>query len=106
MIIIFDNNCKFCTSFANWAKNKNSKFQTQPVRSKEARQLLKEKGIQFINLQTVYYIQEDVYTKSKAVLKILNESKTIYKYLYVFRIFPKRITDWLYDIFAKHRHKF
>ena len=106
MTILYDEKCKFCTSFTKWALKKNKNFILFPIRSKEAKNLLKTKGITFINLQTIYYIDNFVFLKSKAIFKILAKTNSLYKILCVFSFLPIKFTDFFYTIFAKYRHKF
>lgn len=54
----------------------------------------------------VIMLEGDVlYIKSKAILRALHLLHAPWKYLYVFRFLPVKITDSLYDIIAKYRYR-
>ena len=105
MTIIYDGNCKFCVRFASWAKTNNPDFVLLSNRDKNARSLLRSKGINFINLFTIYYVDNNVLIKSKAVFKILSNTKSPYKLLCIFSHLPVQFTDYFYNIFSKYRHR-
>lgn len=105
MNIIYDDKCRFCTNFSEWCINKNSKFNILPVRSKEARQILRDKGIQFIDLQTIYFIDENkVFNRSKAIFNIFKNFSFPYYFISFGMVLPKPITDYFYNIVAKNRY--
>lgn len=105
MTIIYDSNCKFCVRFVSWAKSRNPDFVLLSNRDKDARLLLRSKGITFINLFTIYYVDSKVLIKSKAVFEILLNTKSHFKFLYVFRHLPTPFTDYFYNIISKYRYK-
>jgi len=106
-VIIYDGQCRFCTHFASWSKMKYPDINIIPVKTKEARSILKTFGVQFVSLQTIYFItQNKVYTKSTAVFHVLKNIHYPWKLIALFRVLPTRITDLFYDLFAKYRHRF
>lgn len=107
IFILYDEKCRFCTRFAHWATEKNSSLAIVPIRSKEAKQLLKKRGAHFIDLQTVYFIKEEkVNTRSLAIFNIAYHLPFPYRLLSVFKFLPRSFTDYCYKIFAKYRTKF
>lgn len=106
LLVIYDANCKFCTTFAEWAKINHPHFQILSVRSKEAKNILKSMGIHFINLQTIYFVAKGkVLTKSKAIFAIMQWMPFPWRVLSFLRVLPLKLTDYLYSIFAKYRYK-
>ncbi len=105
MNIIYDDKCGFCTKFSEWCVRSNNKFITLPVRSKEARQILRAQGIQFIDLQTIYFVNGgEVFNKSRAVFNIFKNFKYPYYFISFGSVLPRFITDFLYKIVAKNRY--
>lgn len=56
---------------------------------------------------SVFYIRDDkAFIYSQAVLEVVKDLGGIYKFLYIFNIFPKAWGDFVYRLIAKHRYKF
>lgn len=105
--IIYDEKCTFCIKFSQWSVRKNKNFIKLPIRSKEARQILRERGIQFIDLNTIYFVDgKAALNRSKAVFKIFNNFNFPYYFISLGRFLPKVMTDFFYKLFAKYRYKF
>lgn len=106
-IIIYDANCKFCTRFAYWCTKKRNDFAILSVRDGEAKNILRNLGIKFIDLQTVHFIEKKtVFVRSKAILKILSNINYPWKLIQIFEYLPVNITDYFYKLFAKYRYLF
>lgn len=104
--IIYDEKCDFCIKFSQWCVKKNHKFIVIPIRSKEARQILRKKGIQFIDLQTIHFVDEkEVFNKSRAVFQIFKKLNCPYCFISVGRYLPRVLTDFFYKLFSKYRYK-
>lgn len=104
--VIYDEKCTFCTKFASWISSKNDMLITLPVRGSLAKSKLKDKGVHFICLKTIYFIQNDVvYTKSLAIFNIFKNLNYPYKLLSYLNIFPIFLTDYIYSLFSKYRYK-
>ena len=52
----------------------------------------------------VFKKDEKVYYFSDAVIMSIASLGGIYKSIYILKLFPKRIRDFIYNIFAKNRH--
>ncbi|MEQ1733755.1 MAG: DCC1-like thiol-disulfide oxidoreductase family protein [Bacteroidia bacterium] len=106
--ILYDGNCKFCTRTTQWllSYDKQNILTALAVQAPEARAILKQSGVQFVNLSTIYFIDNgQVYTKSVAAFKIISYlSKPVY-YLSYLHILPTWGTNFGYDVVAKYRHK-
>ena len=104
-IIIYDSNCKFCTRFSQWCVEKNTDFKILSVREKPAKTLLREKGIKFIDLQTIYFLDNNQYfVRSKAIFRILSYFRFPWKSISFLSFLPTFLTDFGYKIFAKYRY--
>lgn len=106
--ILYDGNCKFCTAAANFAlaHNSNATLVITAVQAPAARVLLRERGIQFVNLNTIYVVTPTtVLVKSKAIFAICTQLTTPYKWGRIFSLLPTWLTDGVYDFIAKNRYR-
>jgi len=107
-IILFDGVCNFCTAVADFIRKHDRKniFLLMPVQNKEARAILREHNITFVNLQTIYLVKnEAVYKRSTAIFKIFQLLPFPWKLFSFFRIFPSAFTDYFYGIISRNRYK-
>ena len=94
--IFIDHDCKVCSTYGNWINNKNKDMKINDQ---------KDLSINEINLDTlVYKNQNKVFYYSDAVIMSVASLGGIYKIVYILKLFPKRIRDFVYKIFAKNRH--
>ena len=57
-------------------------------------------------IDSVIVIEEGrAYIKSDAVFRIVSRLRWAYRWLVVFRIIPRFLRDWMYDILARNREK-
>jgi predicted DCC family thiol-disulfide oxidoreductase YuxK len=106
--IIYDSNCRFCMAVREFLEKKSKrKFDFLPVQSPEARIMLRKKGISFIDLQTIFFVDHtSIKTRSKAVFKIFSLLPFPYSLISGFGILPVAFTDYFYKLIAKNRHRF
>ena len=108
--ILYDAKCDFCSKTVAYIitqKKKNSTLNAIPVQNKEARSILRNHGITFVDLNTIYFIDnKSVYTKSLAIFKILKYTNFPLSWLSFLSILPNKITDKIYSLIAKNRHRF
>jgi predicted DCC family thiol-disulfide oxidoreductase YuxK len=94
--IFIDNDCKVCSSYGEWIKNKEPKLKINDQKNLSSEE---------ISLDTlVYKNQQKVYYFSDAVIMSVASLGGIYNFIYILKLFPKSIRDYLYRIFAKNRH--
>jgi predicted DCC family thiol-disulfide oxidoreductase YuxK len=94
--IYIDNNCKVCSSYGNWINKKNNNLKLYNQKN------LSENEIMLDTL--VFKKEENVYYFSDAVIMSIASLGGFYKSIYILKLFPKRIRDFVYNIFAKNRH--
>ena len=107
-IIYFDGICNLC----NWSVrfilkyDKNVVFLFASLQSEFTKKhLVHFNEAERINESIVYQDHQVFYTKSDAVLKILNDLGGVWKLFYVFKIIPQNLRDWLYDFIARNRYR-
>lgn len=106
--ILYDSKCNFCNAVIRFVdrNDKRKFFHTISLYNPKAREILKKRGLQFIDLNTVYLADNSgIYKKSKAVFKILKQLGFPVNTLAVFGVLPSSITDYFYNIIAKNRYK-
>ena len=109
IILFFDGVCNLCSGWVDFiikfdTKN-NIKFCA--LQSDVAKQILLKNSIDKSEMHTVILLVNDVvYTKSTAAIKLLNELGGAWKLFNVFLLIPKFIRDFFYSIIAKNRYRF
>ena len=108
-IVFYDGECGFCNFWVQWIleRDKNDEFMFASLQSDFGQRFLKERGLDTNELSTLYLWKPHHYylVKSKAVLKIANLLGGIFKISSVANLFPRIITDSIYDKISKNRMK-
>ncbi len=107
-IIIFDGICNFCARSVQFIikHDPESKFKFTAFQTKAGKKILETQGLSPKNVETFLLIKDEkLYTKSDAALEIAKDLKGFKKSLFVFKVLPKNIRNWLYSILAKNRYK-
>lgn len=105
--VLYDGHCNFCVGVVDFLqkKDKQNTFEYLPLQKKEARALLKQKGIDFASLKTIYFVDgEKVHKRSKAIFSIFQKLPMPWRFLSGFRILPVFLTDAVYKLIAKYRY--
>lgn len=106
-VILFDGVCKLCNSWSNFIiKNDMSHhFKLCSVQSVEGQKILNYFDFPTDYFETMLYVEgNNYYQKSEAFLKIIKTLGAPWSLLYVFKILPKTLRDWLYDRIALNRY--
>ena len=106
-IIYFDGVCNLCNGTVRFMlkHDKKKKFEFSSLQSSFARKNLANLNAQHTNFNTVVYQKDHkLYTKSQAVLHILQDLGGIWALLSFFKIIPRSWRDRLYDFIANHRY--
>lgn len=110
MIILFDGVCNFCNATINFLIDRDKKgvFRFAALQSEPGREILTKHHITAItNFDSVMLEKEGkLYQKSDAALEIARNMDGLWRLLYGFRIIPKFIRDFVYDLVAKNRYRF
>lgn len=106
-VILYDGLCNFCSTVVKLVLKNDQlgNFKFAPLQSKEARSLLREAGIQFATLKTIYLIENNTaYKRSTAVFRIFSKLKYPLKIFSWFSFLPEFITDAGYNLIARYRY--
>ena len=107
-ILFYDGDCGFCNSMVAFVlKNeRDQSIRFCPLQSEKATAILTNAGIQTIDLETMYFLENGrVFERSDAALHVARHLRWYYRWLGIFRFVPKRWRDFLYDFIAKRRKK-
>ena len=104
--LIYDDQCNFCLTILKKVKPKVKKNHIIYIArsSEEGKKMIYNHKLS--NINSIIYIQSDnIYIKSKAIIKIFASMKFPYYLLLILDVIPKKILDLVYDFIAKRRHK-
>lgn len=109
MIILFDGVCNFCNSTINFLIDRDKKgiFKFAALQSEPGKEILKKHNIITLTDFDSVILEKDgkLYQKSDAALEIARNMDGLWKLLYGFKILPKFIRDFVYDLVAKNRYR-
>lgn len=107
-IVYYDGVCGLCDGFVELLVklDKNKKLKFSSLQGKSGKILLNKLKLDLEEFDTVLFkVNDQVYTKSTAVFKIINSIGGIIKLFLVFNLLPRRFNDWIYSKIAKNRFK-
>ena len=107
-IVYYDGVCGLCDGFVELLVklDKNKKLKFSSLQGKSGRILLNKLNLDLEEFDTVLFkVNDQVYTKSTAVFKIINSIGGVIKLFLVFNLLPRRFNDWIYSKVAKNRFK-
>jgi predicted DCC family thiol-disulfide oxidoreductase YuxK len=105
-VIFFDGVCGLCNGFVDFIIkiDKEKKFYFSPLQSEYAQKNLPPEFT--LDLKSVVYKEDDqYYSKSAAVMKVLAELGGIWKLAILGHLLPSSILNWAYDLVAENRYK-
>ena len=94
--IFIDVDCKVCSAYGDWINKKNNDLSLNNQKNLSENEIMLDTLI-FKNEEKVYYF-------SDAVIMSIASLGGMYKSIYILKLFPKRIRDFFYKIFANNRH--
>jgi predicted DCC family thiol-disulfide oxidoreductase YuxK len=106
-IILFDGACGFCSRVVVFVATRDTKakFRFAPLQSAPGQQILSAAELPTDRLDTVVLLDGDrVYVKSAAALRIAGGLGVPWSLARIFKIVPRRIRDFVYDLVARNRH--
>ena len=107
-IILFDGVCNLCNGSVQFIirRDPGSRFHFAALQSDFGNSQLLRYGIPPGMLNSVILIQDGkAHQKSNAALEIAKQLSGLWPAMYIFKIIPRFIRDWVYDRIAKNRYK-
>lgn len=108
-VILFDGVCNLCTGSVLFVieRDKKARFKFAPLQSPYAQQILVKHNITYTSPQSIFLIKDNhLFTKSNAALEIIRLLPGFWPVLYSFKIVPRFLRDFIYDLIAKNRYRF
>lgn len=106
-IVLYDGFCNLCSNtvliFVKLDRKK--KFTFIALQSASGKEILNKIQHLGSNVDSVMLLKgNDIFIKSRAIFQLIKETGGIIRILLVFRIFPDRFNDYLYDLIARNRY--
>lgn len=107
--LFYDGDCGFCNHWVQWILENDQKkqFMFASLQSEFGQHFLTERYLDTKELSTVYLWKPErfYHTKSRAAFEIAKILGGKFKLLSYLRFLPSSLTDFFYEIVAKHRQK-
>lgn len=108
-IILFDGVCNLCNGAVQFIIKHDKKdiFRFAALQSDLGKEICNYIGVDQTKIDSIIFYNPGVayYYKSSAVLEIAEELGGFYSLLFIFKIFPEKLRNYLYDYIAKNRYK-
>ena len=106
-IILFDGICNFCNYWVDFIikrdKDKTLKFAT--LQSDAGEKIANQFSMENKNIDSIIFIKgRNYFLRSDAVLEIAKELKSFWKILYLLKVIPRHLRNFIYDLIAKYRY--
>ena len=107
-IILYDGNCGFCNYWIQWIleKDKKNQFLFSSLQSSFSLNFLNENGLPTLDFDSIIFISNG--TVFKKMFAIIEIGKMIGKYsklLFLLRVLPNPILNFIYDSIARNRYR-
>lgn len=107
-VILFDGVCNLCNSSVLFIiqRDPKAKFRFASLQSDFGKAQMLRFGLNHTELGSVLLIKEEIlYQKSNAALEIARNLTGGWPLLYVFKIIPAFLRDWVYNGIAQNRYR-
>jgi len=108
-IILFDGVCNLCDSSVQFIikHDKKDVFRFVALQSDLGTEICNYIGVDQTKIDSIVLYNPDVayYYKSSAIIEIADELGGIYSLISIFKIFPEKLRNYIYDYIATNRYK-
>ncbi len=108
-LILFDGVCNLCSASVQFIieNDANSHFSFASLQSPTGQMILKAFNRPLDEFDSVILLENDrLYTQSTAACRIATQFSSNMRYLSYFRLLPKGLRDWGYDLISQNRYRF
>lgn len=109
-LLLYDGVCGFCNKSVQMilAKDKRGTMRFAPLQSKLGKEIVERHHLE--NIDSVVFVdrasgKEKIAVRSSAALKISDYLGGWWRLFVVFKIVPRPLRDFFYDLFAKYRYR-
>lgn len=107
-VVIFDGQCNLCAHSIKFilAHENSPTLNFTSVQSPAGTRLMQQHGFDPNDAKTFVLVADgQAYTKSDAAIRVAGYFSGGWKLLGVFKIIPRPLRDWAYDVVAKRRYR-
>lgn len=107
-VVLYDGVCNLCNNSVKFIiqHDRAAKFRFAPMQEPAGKALLKQYGLENIDMSTFVLIKEGkAYLRSTAWMEIVRELDGAWPILSVFRIVPPFVRDGAYNFIGSNRYK-
>lgn len=107
-ILLFDGVCVLCNTSVQFMlkKDKKQKFRYAALQSEKAKEILRASNAPKNIPDSVIYIRRGkYYQKADAAIQISKTLGGVFKVLLIFKIFPLKLRDRIYEFIAQNRYR-
>ncbi|MEK1907233.1 MAG: thiol-disulfide oxidoreductase DCC family protein [Pseudomonas sp.] len=107
-VVLFDGVCKLCNGWAKFLirHDRQQLFKLCSVQSAEGQALLQWFGLPTDHFDTMAYVEgAELFVRSDAVLRIVAQLPTPWRWGALLRVLPRVLRDWAYDRIALNRYR-
>ena len=108
-LILFDGECKLCNAWCRFIIKHDKKwlFKLVSMQSGKGQKILNNLNIPTEHFKTMVVINNNqTYFKSAAFLVVVRQLSFPAKFLFVFKLIPNFLRDFIYQYLAQNRYKF
>ena len=109
-LLLYDGVCGFCNKSVQMilAKDKRGTLRFAPLQSKLGKEIIAQHHLE--DIDSVVFVdrssgKEEIAVRSSAALKIAAYLGGWWRFFAVFKIVPRPLRDFFYDLFAKYRYR-
>ena len=106
LILFYDGDCGFCNRSVSFVlkKDKTKKIFFAKLESDFTKKTFNINNWNLPDMSTLYFVDNGVvFKKSSAILRISCYLKMPYNFLFIFKIIPKFLRDYIYEFVSKSR---
>ena len=108
-IILFDGVCNLCNGAVQFIIKNDKKdiFRFVALQSELGKEICQYIGVDQTRIDSIILYHPGVayYYKSSAAIEIAEDLGGIYSLISIFKIFPEKLRNYIYDYIAKNRYK-
>lgn len=107
-LLLFDGVCNLCNSSVQFIIKRDPKgtFRFAALQSALGQKELQQYQLKADSLESIVLILDGkVWQRSNAALEIARRLSGLWPALYIFKIIPRFIRDWVYDLIANNRYR-
>ena len=107
-VVIFDGVCNFCNGSVNFIikRDPGAVFAFTPRQHRCGQSLIQEYQVPELAADAILLIKDGrCYLRTDAVLEITKDISGLWFLLRVFKIVPRPLRDYFYDLFARNRYR-